>query len=216
MSLWTIVPVKPLKRAKSRLSDVLSTDQRYAFAEMMLRQVLTVVSNTPQVTGTLVISRDTRALAIARDLGAKTVQEGTASDLNPALQRATEVVRMWGAQSILILPADLPFITVEDVTALAQMGRHEPCIVAVPDRYNDGTNALLVRPPGLIQYAYGTNSFKRHVEHATQAGVTVRVFHSETLQLDIDIPEDLEAYNRYLSSHVYELLTTFLPNSRNN
>jgi 2-phospho-L-lactate guanylyltransferase len=215
MSLWTIIPVKPLKRAKSRLADVLSPEQRYAFAESMLRQVLSVVAKTPQVTGTLVISRDTKALAIARDMGAKTVQEGEASDLNPALLRATEVVRMWRAQAILVLPADLPFITVDDVTEVINLSHEAPCVVAVPDRYNDGTNALLVRPPGLIQYAYGIGSFERHIDMATELGATIRVHQSQTLQLDIDVPEDLEVYNRQVERQNYEMLTTFLPDKSN-
>ncbi|MEL6527303.1 MAG: hypothetical protein AAFQ07_16490 [Chloroflexota bacterium] len=36
MSLWAIIPVKPLKRAKSRLADVLSQAQREQLAEIML------------------------------------------------------------------------------------------------------------------------------------------------------------------------------------
>lgn len=214
MSLWTIIPVKPLKRAKSRLSSVLTSEQRYAFAELMLRQVLTVVTNTPGVAGTLVISRDTKALAIARDFGAKTVQEGEASDLNPALLRATEVVRMWGADAILILPADLPFITVDDLSDMMAIADDSPAIVAVPDRYNDGTNALLVRPPGLIQYAYGTQSFERHIDAAIAVGATVHVHQSPTIQLDIDVPEDLIVYNNRVNIESYELLKAFLPDEQ--
>jgi guanylyl transferase CofC like protein len=32
MSLWAIIPIKPLNRAKTRLSEVLSPEQRYEFA----------------------------------------------------------------------------------------------------------------------------------------------------------------------------------------
>ena len=67
MSIWIIIPVKPLNRAKSRLSHVLSPDQRQHLAENMLRHVLSVVHTVPQVMGTLVISRDSKALAVARE-----------------------------------------------------------------------------------------------------------------------------------------------------
>src|SRR5688572_15320505 len=123
MSLWVIIPAKPLNRAKSRLAEVLSPEQRSRFAEMLFRRILTVVKSVPQVTGTLVISRDTKALSIARELGAKTLQESNPSDLNPALERATEVVRVWGGDAVLVLPADLPFISKEDIEAIAEMGR---------------------------------------------------------------------------------------------
>ena len=88
MSLWAIIPVKPLKNAKSRLSPVLLPEQRYELAQAMLRHVLSVTTAVKSVTGVLVISRDTKALAIAREFGAKTLQEGTLSNLNPALLRA--------------------------------------------------------------------------------------------------------------------------------
>ncbi len=59
MRIWAIIPVKPLSRAKSRLESVLSPDERQQLAETMFhRSVLTAVKETPQVAGTLVISRD--------------------------------------------------------------------------------------------------------------------------------------------------------------
>lgn len=211
MSLWAIIPVKPLNRAKSRLSEVLSPEKRFQFAELMLRHVLSVVTNTPQVTGTLVISRDPKALSIARELGARTIQESNPSDLNPALERATEIVRVWGAGAVLILPADLPFITVEDVSNIAEEGTLGTCIVIATDREKDGTNAMLVRPAGLVTYTYGVNSYDRHVIAAQGAGAIVKEYFSETISLDVDVPEDLELYNRRLLTTQPSLLQPFLP-----
>ena len=45
MSLWAIIPVKPLQHAKSRLSPVLSPEQRFDLAQAMLRHVLTVTDD---------------------------------------------------------------------------------------------------------------------------------------------------------------------------
>lgn len=213
MSLWAIIPVKPLNRAKSRLSEVLTPDQRYRFAETMFKHVLSVVLASPQVAGTLVISRDTKALAIAREMGARSVQEGSPSDLNPALIRATEVVRVWGASGVLILPADLPFIATADVAAMARLGIETPSIVLATDAQADGTNAMLVRPPGLIDYQYGMGSYHMHLEEARRLGVPVLHYESERLQLDIDVPEDLARYNRWVEQDVTNLLPAFLPDT---
>ena len=213
MSLWAIVPIKPLYRAKSRLAEVLSPEQRYQFAETMLRHILTILQNVPQITGTLVISRDTKALAIARDLGAKTIQESNPSDLNPALARATEVARVWGAGAVLILPADLPFITAEDVENVADLGINAMSVVIAPDRAEDGTNAMLVRPAGLIPYSYGQKSYERHVTAAKLAGADVRIYESDTLSLDIDIPADLDEYNRLVADGYSDILPLFLPDT---
>jgi len=211
MSLWAIIPVKPLNRAKSRLSEVLSPQQRSDFAEMMFRRMLRVLGDVPQVTGTLVISRDSKALSIARDFGAKTVQEGSPSDLNPALTRATEVVRLWRGNAVLILPADLPFITKDDVTNIAELGKYGETVVLATDYQQDGTNAMLVRPPGLIPYKYGEKSFDRHRVAAKLAGADVKIYESDTVSLDIDVPDDLEKFNNMVVDKHFEYLMPFLP-----
>jgi 2-phospho-L-lactate/phosphoenolpyruvate guanylyltransferase len=211
MSLWVIIPVKPLNRAKSRLAEVLSPEQRSRFAEMLFRRILTVVKDVPQVTGTLVISRDTKALAIARELGAKTLQESNNSDLNPALERATEVVRVWGGSAVLVLPADLPFVSKSDIESIAEMGKFGTKVVLATDRESDGTNALLMRPAGIIPYTYGKGSFERHTLAAKLAGADVKVYGSESIQLDIDVPEDLAEYNRRVEDKEIEFLIPFLP-----
>ncbi len=208
MSLWAIVPVKPLKNAKSRLSPVLLPDQRFELAQAMFRHVLSVTTSTKQITGVLVISRDTKALAIAREMGAKTLQEGSISNLNPALLRATMVVRSWRADAVLILPADLPFINAEDIRGLIQLALDRSIVIAT-DKGRDGTNALLVKPPGALEYEYGPGSYQRHLHGAEAAGLAVQVYESDRLALDIDVPQDLETYQQILAGGRFGHLPSF-------
>jgi 2-phospho-L-lactate guanylyltransferase len=205
MSTWVIIPVKPLRLAKSRLSKVLTPEGRQRFAEAMLRHVLGVVQEVSQVTGTLVISRDNRALALAREYGAKTIQESGAPELNTALIRATSIIASWRSDAVLILPADLPLISAEDITDIIEMGMHShPGVVIATDRNKDGTNALFVQPPGLIDYAYGEGSFQRHAVMARDAGADVHIYKSDRLLQDIDLPEDIENYQRMIQRGGYE------------
>lgn len=209
--VWAVIPVKPLNRAKSRLAQVLSPEQRFKLARMMLLQVLSVTLQSPRIAGVIVISRDTRAIGIAREMGAKTIQESSYSDLNPALERATSVLRAWRAGAILIIPADLPFINGDDIDAIIDSCDEGPCVVLATDREADGTNVMLVRPPGLIEYAYGVGSFRSHSEAAHDLGITIVTYESDRVMLDIDEPDDLEAYNRLVASGAYEHLKVFLP-----
>ena len=195
MGVWVIVPVKPLNQAKTRLSQVLSPEQRQQLAETMLRHVLGVVQHVPQLMGTLVISRDNKALSIAREYGARTVQESGAPELNAALMRATQVISRMNGSAILILPADLPLLVQEDVQGIIHMGEVEPSVVIATDQHQDGTNALFIRPPGLFEYAYGPGSFRRHMDKAHEVGAEVHVYQSERLSLDIDVPADLKFYS---------------------
>ncbi len=208
MSLWAIIPVKPLIYAKSRLTPVLSPDQRFELAQAMFRHVLAVTTTIQQVTGVLVISRDTKALAIAREMGAKTLQEGAMSNLNPALLRATMVVKSWRADAVLVLPADLPFINAEDLRAMIALATDRSLVIAT-DRNRDGTNALMIRPPLAIEYDYGGGSYQRHVRMARAAGLQVREFQSDRLSLDIDVPEDLREYQEILDQGHFGHLPSF-------
>jgi 2-phospho-L-lactate guanylyltransferase (CobY/MobA/RfbA family) len=44
-------------------------------------------------------------------------------------------------------------------------------------------------------------SFRRHIALAEEAGAAIKVYNSERLQLDIDVPADLEFYRRLVGNH---------------
>lgn len=201
MTFWAIVPVKPLRRAKSRLAPMLSQDQRADLSQRMLAHTLEVLGSVSAVEHTLVVSRDPKALALAREQGARTVMERGAPELNRALVRATAVARGYGVSGVLILPADLPLIEREDVEKLLELATDPPVVVVAPDRHEEGTNALLSRPPGLIEYDFGPDSFVRHKKRAEKAGARLEICHLPSLGLDVDIPEDLELLtHQYLAA----------------
>ena len=192
MTLWAIVPVKPLQRSKSRLGKVLSREQRVALSQSMLIHTLETLAQTPGIDRVLVVSRDSRALALARQHGARTVMEQESPTLNRALSRATILARGYNVSSVLILPADLPLLTAQDISALLEAGRTPPVVVISPDRRGGGTNALLCTPPGIIDYAFGPHSFARHIEQAREAEARVELCSLPSLAFDLDVPEDLE------------------------
>ncbi len=200
MTLWAIVPVKPLRRGKSRLAGILDEDERTELNRALLQHSLETLSGVPGVNEVLVVSRDPNALAIARELGARTVQEDGAPHLNTALKRATVVAQVYATQGVLILPADLPLVTREDIQALLDRAVKPPVVVIAPDRHGKGTNALVIAPAGLIEYDFGENSFQRHCERVKQAGARLEVVELPSLGLDLDEPEDFELVKSLESS----------------
>lgn len=192
MTLWAIVPVKPLRRGKSRLAGTLTEDERTVLNRALLEHTLTTLSDLREVDGMLVVSRDPNALTIARNHGARTVQEDGQPHLNMALKRATIVAQVYATRGVLVLPADLPLISKDDILELIKRGTEPPVVVIAPDRHGKGTNALLISPPGLIEYDFGENSFQRHCERAQQAGARLEIVDLPSLGLDLDMPEDIE------------------------
>lgn len=192
MTLWAIVPVKPLRRGKSRLSGVLSQDERTDLNRRLLAHTIDTLTAIPEIEHVLVISRDPAALALARDHGARTVQENGAPHLNVALARATIVAKTYTTRGVLIVPADLPLLSPEDVRLMLERAHKPPVVVVAPDRHRKGTNALLVCPVGLIDYDFGPGSFERHCRLARQAGARLEICELPSLALDVDLPEDLD------------------------
>lgn len=198
MNIWAIVPVKPLNRAKSRLAPVLTAEQRESLSLQMLETTLRTLKEVRGIKGVLVISRDSAALAFARKLDVYTVSESGAPELNNALTRATQVVSTWHARGVLVLASDIPLMRVEDIEGMLALATHEPAVVIAPNRREDGTNALLVRPPGLIPYRFGEHSLEKHRAEAKAIGAPVHTYRSPTLSLDVDTPPDLDLYREIL------------------
>ncbi len=192
MALWAIVPVKPLRRGKSRLSSVLSQDERTALNQNLLVNSLKTLASVEAIDTILVVSRDPAALAIARDYGARTVLEDGSPELNTALRRASVVAKTYLANEIIVIPADLPLLKKCDIDLILEHSGKPPEIIIAPDRRHDGTNALYINPAGLIQFSYGPGSFERHLSLANKVKARVEVIELPSLGLDLDLPEDLE------------------------
>ena len=133
MTLWAIVPVKPLRYGKSRLAGTLTEDQRTELNRALLQHTLETLSELKEVDGVLVVSRDPHALTVARSHGARTVQENGQPQLNTALQRATVVAQVYATRGVLVLPADLPLIKKEDILELAHVYLipHTKCLLTM-------------------------------------------------------------------------------------
>jgi 2-phospho-L-lactate guanylyltransferase len=69
-------------------------------------------------------------------------------------------------------------------------------VVIAPSRRLDGTNALFLRPPGLIPFAFGPGSLEQHQQAARAMGLEPVIYRSPTTALDLDVPMDLEAWRK--------------------
>lgn len=200
MNLLAVVPVKPFAQAKSRLAEALSAAERSKISRYLLGRTLATLEHALVVEHTLVISPDPAAWAIAARHGASAMREEPPYDLNHAVHTALAHALTLNADAALILPADLPLLTPDDVRALVALAAGpKPAVALAFDRHGLGTNALLMRPPGVIPCAFGSASAARHQQAAEQAGVLVQVCHAPGWGLDVDTVDDLLVWRQYLS-----------------
>jgi 2-phospho-L-lactate guanylyltransferase len=191
MKIWAIVPIKPLKQAKSRLKPILSPEERKELVLTLLDHTLAVLNQCNQLTGILVVSADPKIWKLTRVHKALPLEEDNIPGLNISIQNATDRAIELGADTVLILPGDLPYLSIENLSQIIQAAGKSPGIVICPDQYEAGTNALLVSPPNLISFQYGDDSFHKHLNTAKDICDNIVIFHSPELSIDIDLPEDL-------------------------
>lgn len=189
-NVWAIVPAKPFREGKSRLAAVLSDQQRWELNRQLLAHTLQTLNSVEAVEKVLVISRDSEALALARRYHASTILENGQAELNESLKRATLFAQQYHTQNLLILPVDLPLLDVEVLSAMINRIHPPNCAVIVPDRHYQGTNALILSPPGKLNYYFGKGSFLLHETEARKNYAAVEIFEDPKLGLDLDTEED--------------------------
>ncbi len=189
--MWAIVPVKTFDRAKQRLANVLSEEERRALMLAMARDVLTCLSTTPNLSGILIVSRAPEADALAQAFGTERFAESPEANLPEALEQATQhLLKNFDAKGVMVVPADVPGIQASELADI--LAQHEQ-ITILPDADHVGTNGLICSPPLCMPYVFDGKSFKPHVDGAFAAGVTPRVVPNTRFTLDVDTPDDLVA-----------------------
>jgi 2-phospho-L-lactate/phosphoenolpyruvate guanylyltransferase len=170
-----LVPLKTLD-PKSRLAGALSPGERSELMATLLERVVGVVreAGVPRVT---VVTREAvDGYEVWRDRGLA---------WNDALAAAmAEVVR---APLAAVVSADLPFLCAEEVEELLAATPERG--IAIARARDGGTNAVAMRPPGLVRTRFGEPGSA--AVHAA-LGVPHAVVDLPGLAFDVDTPADLE------------------------
>jgi 2-phospho-L-lactate guanylyltransferase len=199
---WALVPLRDLAHGKERLAGVLDAAARRGLIEAMARDVVEALRAAGFVPArVLLVSEDAEVAALATALGVGLFRPAPAATdpLNAALAGAAAHAAQAGAQSVLMLHADLPLAGAAALRELcathaAQPGARRATLVT--DRAGEGSNCLLLSPPLALRPGFGAGSRARHRAAATVAGVDYREFIAGDLAFDVDFAADLGALVR--------------------
>lgn len=191
--LWAVIPVKRFTRAKQRLAPLLDAHERAGLARAMFEDVLQVLAGCPFVAGTLVVTQDPEAAAIARRAGAEVLADPPEAGLAEALRHAARTLAAARCAGMLVVPADLPQITSADIELIALGHRRSPAVTLVAASSDGGTNALACSPPDAMPLLFGEDSFRCHRDAALALGLAPKLLTLPRFGRDIDRPDDLLA-----------------------
>ena len=166
-----VVPFKPIN-PKSRLSGVLSEEERKKLAELMLIDVINALRAHELEIKVISTSK------LDLDLEVEVVEDERSLDdcINSELEEVPKAVVM----------SDLPLLNSE---TLQRFLNCEGDVVIAPGR-KGGTNMLLVRKKG-FRVSYHYCSFLKHLNIARSSGFRCRVFDSFYSSVDVDDESDL-------------------------
>jgi 2-phospho-L-lactate guanylyltransferase len=174
-----VIPLKGRGERKTRLAGRLDEVQRRRLSQALFEHVSKVLRASPAIAEVALLS-DARPSDWE---GGFFLDEGRG--LNAELDLLAKAI---GPRPLLVIHADLPLLSAEDIAVLlaeAEAG----CAIAC-DREGRGTNAVALHDPSGFHFAFGPESFARHLAATKRRARVVRRL---GLGLDIDTPDDLDA-----------------------
>ncbi|MDH7593816.1 MAG: 2-phospho-L-lactate guanylyltransferase [Methanomicrobiales archaeon] len=174
MSLCSVIPFKPVN-PKTRLSSILSREERETFARCMLEDVIGAIPR--ESSRTVVLATDVSFSCENADV--EVVEAGLNDALNQLFRRA--------GSEVLMVMADLPLA---DRESLKRLISTEADVAISPGR-GGGTNALFLKDPRRFRADFYGLSFLKHLGIAAEFGCSVEVIDSFRLHTDVDEVSDL-------------------------
>jgi 2-phospho-L-lactate guanylyltransferase len=168
-----LIPYKP-KNPKTRLSSLLSQEEREQFAAAMLEDVKAAVKDA-LCSPVLVCSE----LFDSEDVQVTITDTDLSGSINAILPQ--------NVGPTLIIIADLPLADAVSVRRLRSPDKDH----AIAPGRGGGTNAIFMKEPHKFHVDYYGASFLKHMKIAEEAGLSVEVIDSFRLHTDIDEPWDL-------------------------
>ena len=169
---------------------MLNDEQRSDLVEAMAQDVLLCLMRHPEIDAVHVVCGE----GWTRDVfpeGPLVVWQEAESHDHGLIAAYEMVAARTGAERLLFIHADLPFLGQEDISAViaASLDHHA---VFSPDFTETGTNAVLRWRDQSVPLCFGEDSFARHQQAAKAAETRWRVVRASGVARDVDEPEDLD------------------------
>lgn len=204
-----LIPFKSLATAKQRLSEALDQRQRSAFAEAMLRDVMTAAAGVKARVDVALVTGDTRAQAMATAFGFVVIEDSRNESETAAIEMATAWSEERGYDTTVVIPGDIPLITAQELHCVLDAAPDEGAVF-VPAYDRRGSNCILRRPASLIPLRFGNDSFQPHCGAMQRTGKELVILELAGIGLDVDNPHELDLLlQRDGETHAQQLLRSW-------
>jgi 2-phospho-L-lactate/phosphoenolpyruvate guanylyltransferase len=187
-----VIPMKNLNFAKSRLSTILTWQQRKNLIFFLLDITTKALKESRLITEIIVVSSDKTIEEFSFENSLKFIKEDSDSGVNNAVILADRYCINNNIDANIVIPHDLPFISAKEIDQICNNSEKYPkCIIICPSKRFDGTNILFRKPPNVIKTFYDDNSYMNHLKEAQKHNLPIESLELDNLMFDIDTREDL-------------------------
>lgn len=188
---WSlVVPLKPLERAKSRLSDTADDGLRPGLALAFAQDTVAAALDCPAVRDVVVVTDDALAARELAALGAAVVPDEPRDGLNAAIAHgAAAVVSARRSASVAALNADLPALRPWELARVLDAAAAFPRAF-LADAAAFGTTLLAAGRGRELRPLFGPASRARH---RSSGAVELRPDSVDSVRQDVDTGDDLRA-----------------------
>ena len=190
MKIAAIIPVKTFSNAKTRLD--LSQHQKEDLCKVMLKEILHIISISPQIEKTIIVTKEEKAIEIGKKFNAIIIIDEKEESVNSAVALADKYLLENDFHASIVFPQDIPYIKTQDIDFMLNYKVHPNFAIIVPSRRFDGTNALVRMPIDLMKTHYDEDSYKIHMSTAKEHTLNVAMVFVKRIMWDVDNSEDLE------------------------
>ena len=193
--MWAIIPINEFSRSFTRLSSVLDLEQRMELAKNLSSRLIQILLAVDEVEKIVLFTCEKNwpgelqhsKLVLRKD-----------EDKKPLKQKIDSVAD-WaygsGAKKMMYLSIDLPIVEKKDITQIIDSHKHG--LTLVQAKKDGGTNALITDLPRKINFQFGADSFRKHLEAAKLEKLKTNIQSTEGLSFDLDDHDDWEFLIKY-------------------
>ena len=193
--MWAIIPINEFSRSFTRLSSVLDLEQRMELAKNLSSRLIQILLTVDEVEKIVLFTCEKNwpgelqhsKLVLRKD-----------EDKKPLKQKIDSVAD-WayelGAKKMMYLSIDLPIVEKKDITQIIDSHKHG--LTLVQAKKDGGTNALIADLPRKINFQFGADSFRKHLEAAKLEKLKTNIQSAEGLSFDLDDHDDWEFLIKY-------------------
>lgn len=208
-SVLCLIPMKSIDKAKSRLRKSFPEQYQSVITEIIIKLFKNTVNTLKEVYNISIVSPSEEILDIGIASDASFVYQDNGLDLNDALTTSINYaahLKKW--KSILILTADLPFLSHETINDFVNCIERDKILIIPSPKKKDGTSkgtSGLFIPIELwpkIELQFGVDSYKNFITLFNEAKIEYFSY-EKAIGFDLDDIEDLNYLKSFKKSNQF-------------